>query len=87
MEVRFLEKYKNLVFFEPDIECYFTVAPDNFEFWQGKVGGRHVISEPNDDDMDVEGFGMVLANTMIDKTRQADGVKIVCLDENQDETE
>ena len=32
MEVGFLKKYKNLILFDPDTECYFTVAPDNFEF-------------------------------------------------------
>ena len=35
VEVRFLEKYKNLVFLDPDSKYYFTVAPENLEFQNG----------------------------------------------------
>ena len=69
MEVRFLEKYKNLIFFDPYTECYLTVEPDNLEFWRGKEGGWHVIGESNDDDVEDEGFGIVLVNEMIGETQ------------------
>ena len=85
MEVRFLEKYKSLVFLDPDTKCYFTVAPKNLEFHRGKDKGWHVIGEPNDEDVELEVFPTVIANELIVLTPQVDGVEIIYSDDSSDE--
>ena len=76
-EARLLEKYKHLVFLDPDTNCTFTVAPENMEYNRGKHGGWHLVCEPNDDVVETEAFDIPLANELISQTPQADGVKII----------
>ena len=76
-EARSLEKYKNLVFLNPDTNCTFTVAPENMEYRRGKNGGWCLVCEPNDDAVETEAFDIPLANDLISQTPQADGVKII----------
>ena len=77
-EARLLEKYKNLVFYDPDTDCTFTVASQNLEYRRGrKDGGWHLICEPNDDSEEAEPFAIPLANELIGVTQQADGVKVI----------
>ena len=85
MEVRFLEKYKNLVFLDPDTKCYFTVAPENLEFHRGKDKGWHVIGEPNDKEVELEAFPIAITNELIATTPQADGVEMVYEDDASEE--
>ena len=80
-EARFLTKYKNLVFLDPDTKVTFTVVADNCEFRRGrKDGGWHLLCEPNDDELEMEGWDIALANELIAATKQADGVQMVLED-------
>ena len=85
IEVRFLEKYKNLGFLNPDTKCYFTVAPENLEFHRGKDNGWHVIGEPNDKEVELEAFPIAMANELIATTPQADGVEMVYQEDASEE--
>ena len=38
-EVRLIEKYKGLVFYDPDNECMYNVYPKNLEWTRGRGGG------------------------------------------------
>ena len=83
-ETRLLEKYKNLVFLDPDTNCTFTVAPENMEYRRGRNGGWHLVCEPNDDTVETEAFDIHVANELIGQTQQADGVKILSKDETEE---
>ena len=87
MEVRFLDKYKNLVFLDPDTKCYFTVAPGNLGFHRGKDKGWHMIGEPNYEDVEIEAFPIMMVNVMVADTPQADSVKIIHSDDNLDDNQ
>jgi hypothetical protein len=55
-EARLLEKYKGLVFFDPDNNCTYTVWNKNLEYQKGGNGGWCVIGVPADDSLDNESF-------------------------------
>lgn len=55
-EARLLEKYKDLVFFDPDNEILYTVSNENLDFHRGGKGGWFVIGIPADDKYDDEPF-------------------------------
>ena len=77
-EARLLEKYKNLVFLDPDTKCTFTVESQNLEFRRGrKDGGWKLICEPNDDTQEVEPFDITLENELIGSTPQANGNQVI----------
>lgn len=76
-EATLLEKYKNLVFHDPDEDCMFTVASQNMEYRRGRDGGWFLVCEPNDDGKEPEPFDIALANKLIAATLQGPGVKIV----------
>ena len=83
IEAKYLEKYENLVFLDPDIYYVFAVVSENVEYQRSKRGGWHVIGKPNNDNHEMEEFGIELANELIVNTPQADDVEIVRLDANQ----
>ena len=76
-EAKLLEKYKNLVFHDPDENCMFTVASSNLEYRRGREGGWFLVCEPNDDGKESEPFDIALANKLIAATLQGPGVKVV----------
>ena len=47
-EVRFLEKYKDLVFYDPDNECIYNVWHKTLEWQRGHNGGWCLIGFPAD---------------------------------------
>ena len=73
IEVRFLEKYKNLHFKFVDTGAIYTVAPQNGEFPR-KMGERgwHLICETNggEDGDDVEVFTIALAKSSLGITHR-----------------
>ena len=81
-EARILEKYRGLVFWDPDTEANFTVHEDNLEFHRGKDGGWHLIGNSSDESVEDEGFAigeMIIG--MIADTEQRSGVEIICEEE------
>ena len=76
-EARLLEKYKNLVFHDPDTDATFTVASQNMEYRRGRNGGWYLVCEPNNDKEEAEPFTIPLADELIGQTLQADGIKVI----------
>ena len=78
IEACLLEKYQNLVFYDPDTGTTFTVASENLEFHRGrKGGGWHLICESSDNSNELEPFDISLANHLIGETPQEDSVEII----------
>ena len=76
-EAEILEKYKGLVFWDPDAEANFTVYKENLEFHRGKDGGWHFIGNSSDESVEDEGFAigdMIIG--MIANMEQRSGVDI-----------
>jgi hypothetical protein len=80
IEAKFLAKYKDLVFLDPDSELTVTVASENCEYHRGKKGGWHFICEPNDDDIEAEAWDIELGCKLIGKTKQLEGIEIISLE-------
>ncbi len=80
-EARLLEKYKNLVFFDPDTDKTFTVHDNNLEFRRGRNGGWNIIAVCSDESVEDEGFviGEMLVD-LIGTTAQAEGVEVLYSD-------
>ena len=78
-EARLLQKYKDLIFYDPDNEVNFTVHPGNMEFQRGRNGGWMAIGIPPDDvGLEEEPFelGDMLIE-MIGSTEQADNITMI----------
>jgi len=77
-EVRVLEKYKDLVFFDPDNECIYTVWHKNLEWQRGRNGGWWVIGCSMDDKLDDEPFPIgQMTIDLIAETSQNANVQII----------
>ena len=77
-EIRLLEKYKDLVFYDPDNECIYTVWARNLEWQRGRNGGWCVIGCPMDDKLDDEPFQIgQMTLDLIAETTQNDNVDII----------
>ena len=83
-ETKFCNKYGNLVFRFPDNNKVYRVYPTNAEFHRGRGGGWMIIGENLADDNDVEGFDPFLAVSLIAEYPQAEGVKIITKDPDED---
>ena len=82
VEAMFLEKYKGLMFWDPDTKVTFTVHEDSLEFRRGKGGGLNLVGNSSDDSVEDKGFAigeMIIG--MIAGTEQAKGVDIIVADE------
>ena len=77
VEARFLEKYKNLVFKDPDYKVNFVIHADNLEWRRGKEGGWFLIGNSCSKDVEDEAFDIEVAVGLIAATKQAEGVEIV----------
>ena len=80
-EQLFIEKRKNLVFLDPDTNLTFVVAPENLEWQRGKNGGWCLICEEVGG-KEIEAFDIQVANELIGKTKQADGIEILRQEES-----
>ena len=77
-EVRLLEKYKDLVFYDPDNDCIYTVWHKNLEWQRGRNGGWCLIGCPMNDDLDDEPFTIgPMVIDMIADTDQNENVDII----------
>ena len=84
-EAQLLEKYKNLVFHDPDNDTTYTVHDKNLEYHRrnkkkGIDGGWAVIGVEEDDDNEPFVVGQMLIDLIADH-EQAPGVQIVRLEE------
>ena len=86
-ESRLLQKYKDLIFFDPDNQVNFTIHPGNMEYQRGRNGGWMAIGIPPDDcGIDEEPFqlGDMLVGLIAD-TEQADNITMVRMEEEEEE--
>ena len=80
-EVQLLKKYKDLIFYDPDNDCNYTIHSKNLQFFtKQKERGWYMIGIPSNEDLDDELLAITLVNGMIAKTQQVDGVEIIHLD-------
>ena len=78
-EARILEKYKGLVFWDPDTKANFTVHEENLEFHRGKDGVWHLIGNSSDESVEDEAFAIGdMIIDMIAETEQRSGVEHIC---------
>ena len=77
-EVRLLENYKDLVFYDPDNECVYTVWHKNLEWQRGRNGGWCLIVCPADDKLDDKPFSIAeMVISLIAKSGQDSNVDVV----------
>ena len=78
-EARLLQKYKDMVFYDPDNGVNYTVHPGNMEYQRGRGGGWMVIGIPPEDcGLEDEPFeiGVLLMELIVD-TMQVDNITMI----------
>jgi hypothetical protein len=76
-EACLLQKYKGLVFFDPDSKNTFSVCDKNMEYPRGAGNGWFVIAVFDVEEVEDEPFALELACELIGETPQASGVKVI----------
>lgn len=69
-EAMLLEKYKGLVFFDPDNNCSYTIWNKNLEFQRGRGGGWCAIGVPADKSLDDEPF--LIGDMLVDLVKETE---------------
>jgi hypothetical protein len=91
-EARLLQKYKGLVFFDPDTSSTFSIWEQNMEFHRGKGNGWFLLAVNADCDNEdgeegeLEAFSLELAIELIAETQQDIGVQVVQQQDDDKET-
>ena len=91
-EARLLQKYKKLVFHDPDTGNTFSIWDQNMEFRRGKGNGWFLLGvcadhdKNNDGEDELEAFSLELANELIADTEQEAGVQVVQEQDEEEET-
>ena len=89
-EAQLLEKYKDLVLYDPDNKCNYTTHNKNLQFsTKRKERGWYLIGIPSNEGLDDKHFEITLVDSMIAKTQQADVFEIIRLNKESgaEETE
>ena len=73
-EARLLQKYKGLVFSDPDNNITYSVFEENMEYRRGSNNGWYVIAVSAEEGVEDEVFSLELACELIGLTQQASGV-------------
>ena len=77
-EVRLLEKYKELFFYDTDNECVYTVWHKNMEWQRGRNGGWCLIGCTSYEKLDGEPFSIAeMVISLIAKSGQDSNVDVV----------
>ncbi len=76
-EALLLQKYKGLVFHDPDSGNYFCIWHQNMEYHWGRENGWFLLGVCAEDGLENEAFTLELACKMIEDTPQKDGVQVV----------
>ena len=84
-EAALFEKYKNLVFYDPDTKSMFHIV--GMEFHTGRKGGWHLVGESKKNDVDDKPFDIGLAIELIAGTTQVDGVEIIMRQSDGDDSD
>jgi hypothetical protein len=76
-EALLLQKYKGLVFCDPDSGNDFSIWQQNMEFCRGRGNGWFLLGVCTKNGVEDEGFTLELACKMIGDTPQKDGIQVV----------
>jgi hypothetical protein len=76
-EAQLLQKYKGLVFHDPNSGNDFCTWPQNMEYRRGRGNGGFLLGVYAEDGVEDEAFVLELACEMIGDTPQKDGVQVV----------
>ncbi len=77
LEALLLQKYKCLVFYDPDSGNDFCIWHQNMEYRRGRGNGWFLLGVCAEDGVEDEAFTLELACEMIGDTPQKDGVQVV----------
>ena len=78
VEVRLIEKYKDLVLYDPENECVYTVWRKNLEWQRGRNSGWCLIGCPVDDKLDDEPLSIAeMVIILIEKSSQESNVDVM----------
>ncbi len=83
-EALLLQKYKCLVFHDPDSGNDITIWQQNMEFCRGRGNGWFLLGICVEDGVEDEAFTLELACKMIGDTPQKDGIQVVHRESNQE---
>ncbi len=84
-EALLLQKYKGLVFHDPDSGNDFCIWQQNMEFRWGRGNGWFLLGVCAEDGVEDEAFTLELVCEMIEDTLQKDGIKVVHQELDQEE--
>ena len=76
-EALLLQKYKGLVFHDPDTNKTYSIFEENMEYRRGNRNGWFVIAVSSEEGVEDEPFTLELACDLIGNTQQASGVKVI----------
>ena len=76
-EAQLLQKYKGLVFHDPDTKKEFSIWPHNMEFRRGRGNGWVLIGVCAEDGVEDEAFLLEVACELIGDTPQNDSIQVV----------
>ncbi len=76
-EALLLQKYKGLVFHDPDSGHDFSIWHNNMEFRCGRGNGWFLLGVCAEDGVEDEAFTLELARKLIGDTPQKDGIQVV----------
>ncbi len=76
-EALLLQKYKGLVFHDPDSGNDFCIQHQNMEYRRGRGNGWFLLGVCAEDGVEDQAFTLELACEMIGDTPQKDGVQVV----------
>ena len=83
-EALLLQKYKGLVFCDPDNNKTYSIFEENMEYRRGSRNGWFVIAVSSEEGVEDEPFTLELASELIGNTQQASGVKVIHAAEEED---
>ncbi len=84
-EALLLQKYKDLVFHDPNSRNDFFIWQQNMEFCRGKRNGWFLLGACTEDGVEDEAFTLELGCEMIGDTPQKDGIQVVHQELDQEE--
>jgi hypothetical protein len=76
-EARLLQKYRGLVFHDPDTDNGFCIYDQNMEFRRGRGNGWFVLGVCSTNAVEDEGFSLELACELIGHTPQKEGIQVM----------
>jgi len=76
-ETLLFQKYKGLVFHDPDTDNGFCIYDQNMEFRRGRGNGWFVLGVCSTNAVEDEGFLLELACELIGRTPQKEGIQVM----------